>query len=90
MGKRKSKGERKGIFPIKIFCVCHTLLYEYDKEGPGHLKKCFADRITTDHTKGDLKCPACGKEFARQGTIQNRPIHKIISGRVYKQGSCGD
>lgn len=84
------KGSKR-IYPIEIFCGgCHTLLYRYDKEGPGHLKKCFVDRITKDNTAGDLKCPKCGQEFARHGQIGNRPIHKIMQGKVHKKGSCGD
>lgn len=87
----KQKKSKRGIFPIRIFCsACHTLLYEYDKEGPGHLLKCYVDRITHDHTKGDLQCHKCGQMFARLSAIDHRPIHKIIQGKVYKQGSCGD
>lgn len=86
VNKRKAE-----IFPIKIFCTkCKTLLYEYDKEGPGHLLKCFVDRIKADYTKGDCKCPNCGQEFARRALIGHRPIHKIINGKVYKTGWCGD
>lgn len=79
------------ILPIKIYCKqCNQILYEYDKEGPGGLVKCFVDRIRVDYTKGTRKCPNCGQEFARLSNIRNRPIHKIIRGRVYKRGSCGD
>lgn len=87
----KKKGKANGVYPIKIYCSkCKTLLYEYNKEGPGHLLKCFVDRIKTDHTNGNLKCPKCEQEFARHGKIGTRPIHKIIAGKVYKQGWCGD
>lgn len=83
-----SKKDKK-IFPIKIFCEkCDSLLYEYNKEGGGALIKCFVDRIRTDHTNGDMKCPKCGQEFARLKAIKNRPIHKIIQGKVYIRGHC--
>ncbi|MCX6715575.1 MAG: hypothetical protein NT077_00995 [Candidatus Taylorbacteria bacterium] len=79
----------KPIYPIKVHCrSCNTLLYEYDKEGPGSLVKCFVDRITADHTKGDFKCPKCETPFCRLSQIGNRPIHKIIGGKVYIKGHC--
>lgn len=83
-------GKSKPIFRIKIYCTCNQLLYDYDKEGPGGLIKCFVDRIVVDYTKGDCKCPKCGQEFARVSKIRARPIHKIIHGHVYKRGNCGD
>ncbi len=79
----------KPIYPIKIFCQrCQTLLYEYDKEGPGSLVKCYVDRITADHTEKDLNCPKCKTPFCRAGQIFNRPIHKIIGGKVFVKGFC--
>ena len=79
----------KQLYPIKIFCAkCKILLYEYTKEGPGSLVKCYVDRITTDHTNKDLKCPKCETQFCRAGMIFNRPIHKIIGGKVYTKGFC--
>lgn len=81
--------KNKRIFTLKIFCSkCNTLLYHYQKEGPGSLIKCFVDRITKDNTNGDLKCPKCSQEFARQSEIKGRPINKIIKGRVFTRGHC--
>lgn len=45
--------------------------------------KCFKDNIKEDFTKGDLKCPNCGTEFAREKMIRGRPANKIIQGKVY-------
>lgn len=79
------------IYPIRVFCKkCNQILYRYDKEGPGMLVKCFVDRITEDYTDGKLACPKCGQEFARRVLIKGRPANKIISGKAYKQGRCGD
>ena len=69
---------------IKVFCRnCHTLLYKYHKDKPGHLIKCYKDRIKQDYTKGDLKCPKCGEQFARKAIIHAKPANKIIQSKVY-------
>ena len=77
---------RKGskVYAIRIYCVkCKTLLYKYQKEGLGSLIKCYKDRIIEDLTKGDLKCPKCGEQFARETMMHGRPVNKIIQGKVY-------
>jgi DNA-directed RNA polymerase subunit M/transcription elongation factor TFIIS len=69
---------------IKIYCSgCSSLLYEYHKAGSGLLVKCYKDRIKEDYTRGDLRCPKCGSEFARERMIHGKPAHKIIQGKVY-------
>ena len=72
---------------IGIHCLkCRTLLYRYRKGGTGGLVKCFVERIASDRTAGDLRCPRCGVQFAREGEIAGRPIHKIIQGKVFTRG----
>ncbi len=72
---------------IEIFCLkCKTLLYKYKKGGTGGLVKCFKKRICEDNTKGDLKCPKCGVEFARKIEITGREAHKIVQGKVFTKG----
>ena len=69
---------------IKIYCAqCRTLLYKYQKEGSGHLVKCYKDKIMKDFTKGDLRCPQCEGTFARETMIHGKPAHKIIQGKVF-------
>ena len=69
---------------IKIYCSkCGTLLYKYRKTKPGHLIKCYKDRIIKDYTKGDLRCPQCGQKFAREAMIHGKPANKIIQGKVF-------
>ena len=69
---------------IKIYCSqCKTLLYKYYKAGDGHLVKCYQDRIKDDFTKGDLKCPNCGSQFAREKMMHGKPANKIVQGKVY-------
>jgi len=72
---------------IAIICArCRTLLYRYRKYGTGGLAKCYVDRIIEDHTEGDLRCPGCGGEFARERMMRGKPAHKIIRGKVYTKG----
>lgn len=72
---------------ISIHCAkCRTLLYKYKKGGTGGLVKCLVDRIVQDNTAGDLCCPKCGQQFAREQMIGGKPAHKIIQGKVYTKG----
>jgi len=69
---------------IKIYCSkCGTLLYRYEKTKPGHLIKCYKDKILRDYTKGDLRCPKCGQVFAREAFIHGKPANKIVQGKVF-------
>ena len=72
---------------ISIFCLrCRTKLYTYKKGGTGGLVKCIVERIVEDHTAGDLRCPKCGQEFARERMMSGKPAHKIIQGKVFTRG----
>jgi len=75
------------IYVIKIHCTqCNAFIYKYRKRSNGALVKCHPDRIIEDATRGDLKCPGCGQEFARLKTMKNRLVQKIIRGRVFVKG----
>ena len=77
----------KDIRTISICCsACRTVLYKYRKGGRGSLVKCRPERILKDHTKGDLRCPDCGSEFARFKVMGGHPAHKIIQGKVFTKG----
>ena len=81
---REDKAHRR---TIAIHCAkCRSLLYRYRKGGRGGLVKCFVERIVEDRTDGDLACPKCGQEFAREQMMSGRPAHKIIQGKVYTRG----
>ena len=74
-------------YTIDIHCAnCNTVLYHYYKAGPGHLVKCYRDRILKDYTDGSLTCPSCGQQFARETMIHGRPAHKIVQGKVIVRG----
>ncbi len=82
--------KKKPIFKIKLSCsTCRTYLFTYKKEGAGNLIKCFKDNISDDKTSGTGFCHSCGKQFARESKIGNRPILKIIQGRVSIKGRTG-
>ena len=61
-------------------------MYKYRKGGRGGLVKCILERITEDHTKGDMRCPKCDREFARFKMYGGQGAHKIIQGKVYTKG----
>jgi len=72
---------------IRIYCAnCGSLLWKYQKGGPGRLVKCFRDKIVKDCTLGDLRCPDCGQAFARETMVYGRPANKIIQGKVVVKG----
>lgn len=69
---------------IKVYCVqCRALLYKYWKSKPGHLIKCYKERIVKDLTDKDLRCPNCKQQFARETMIYHKPANKIIQGTVF-------
>jgi len=72
---------------IRVYCAnCGCLLYKYQKAEPGRLVRCFQDRIVEDRTRGDLRCPSRGQEFARETMAYGRPANKIIQGKVTGKG----
>ncbi|HZD59407.1 MAG TPA: hypothetical protein VE439_02995 [Anaerolineae bacterium] len=78
---------KTNVYVIKIYCTqCNTFLYKYKKRSNGALVKCHPDRIIDDYTKGDMRCPNCGQEFARRKIMKNKLVQKIIRGRVFVKG----
>ena len=76
---RKKLPERS----VDVLCAkCRTQLFKYKKGGSGSLVKCYVERIVEDFTNGDLHCPSCGGEFARESMIHGRPAYKMIGGKV--------
>jgi len=86
----KKKSMKSDTYTIAVHCnKCGVILYRYKKEGGGTLIKCYVDMIIEDYTNGDLKCPKCSQQFARNAIIHNRPAHKIIGGKVFVKGHHG-
>jgi uncharacterized Zn finger protein (UPF0148 family) len=77
-------GGRFKRYMIDVHCnTCRTMLFRYEKEGEGHLVKCYADNIIKNFTEDQTHCPVCTTEFARPATIHCRPAYKIIQGKVF-------
>jgi len=69
---------------INVYCrSCSIQLFRYEKEGEGHLVKCYRDNIARDYTNDSKHCPGCGTEFARDWFVHGRPAYKIIQGKVF-------
>lgn len=83
-----AKKQTVKIYRIEIFCKkCRTLLFVYNKEGPGNLVKCYVSSIVEDHTN-ELNCPSCGEEVARKARYHNRDAYKVVQGKIYTTGHC--
>lgn len=86
----KKKSLKNDTYTIAVHCNnCRSILYRYKKEGGGTLIKCYKDMIIEDYTKGDLLCPKCSQQFARDAIVHNRPANKIIGGKVFVKGHHG-
>ena len=73
---RKGAPDRR---TISIHCRgCRCLLYRYRKGGTGGLVKCFVERIVEDRTAGDLRCPTCGQQFAREWALAGKPVQSVV------------
>jgi hypothetical protein len=71
-------------YQIDVFCNgCRTQLFQYLKDGEGHLVKCYADGIIKDFTQDRLHCPECHEQFARPWAIHGKPAYKIVQGKVF-------
>jgi hypothetical protein len=69
---------------IGVYCSnCSTKLYRYRKGGKGSLVKCFLHKIEKDYTIERSVCPNCKEIFARSTFIRNKPVNKIIGGKVF-------
>ena len=81
MAKPNKKGPTR---TVEIYCnKCQKILFKYRKGGKGSLVKCFKERIVTDFTVNDCKCPQCQQVFARDTLIRGAPAFKMIGGKVY-------
>jgi len=78
----------KGFYSIiQVYCSkCSSLIYKYKKIGKGSLVKCYVSRIISDEAKGQLVCPKCSNEFARQILIRGKPANKLIKGKFFVKG----
>lgn len=85
----KARGGKSKLFGIS--CEhCKTYLFNYQKDGPGLLKRMYIDRISKaenfDLSK-NLICPSCNRLIATQMTYEkeDRPALRLFVGAVTKK-----
>jgi ribosomal protein S27AE len=82
---RKNRGGRAKI--LKLSCEkCGEFLFEYQKDGPGILKRLYLDRIRKELKQKNLTCPNC-KQLLGIATIykkENRPAYRLFAGALVK------
>ena len=71
--------ELKGAADLKVAGVVFGAL-----TSAGEVDFEFVDELK--RTAGDLHCPNCGREFARERMMSGKPAHKIIQGKVFTRG----
>jgi hypothetical protein len=84
---RKARGGRSRL--LNIICVnCQTPLFNYQKDGPGILKRLYIDRIEElRNQEPQLICPKCKEHL---GTLiiyekENRPAYRLFAGAITKK-----
>ncbi len=84
---RKARGGHSRILDISC-AKCGTHLFNYQKDGPGILKRTYLDRILGSKVgKSNLLCPKC-KELLGVPIIykkENRPAIRLFEGAVSKK-----
>ena len=83
---RKSRGGYSRI--LKISCSsCNKKLFNYQKDGPGIIKRMYIDRIYVDVKSQNLKCKNCGNLIGSLAIYkkENRPAYVIKLGAIKKK-----
>ena len=72
---------------VHIHCVgCDEILFSYQKDGPGSLKRCYLDRISEAHVKiaesSKIECIKCNKDIGYPMLYkkENSPAFKMLWG----------
>lgn len=84
---RKSRGGYSRL--LELSCTnCKNLLFSYQKDGPGILKRLYLDRIFNFNNKNKkLICPKCKNTL---GVLyiyekENRPAYKLLERSISKK-----
>lgn len=83
---RKSRGGYSRL--LEISCSsCSTKLFNYQKDGPGTIKRTYIDRIFGDIIGQNLKCKNCNKLIGSLIVYEkeNRPAYTIHLGAIKKR-----
>ena len=90
----KARGSKYKLYNIHC-SECGVLLFKYQKDGPGALKRCYLDRskFNIPERRGVsfssyTTCPQCKQEFGRPMTYkpENRLAIRLFVGAVRKKG----
>lgn len=89
---RKSRGGYSRFLVISC-SHCDEALLLYQKDGPGHLKRLYVDRIHAPKIDGtkNLVCKKCKRLIAIPGIYEkeNRPVFFLLSYAFTKKVSTG-
>lgn len=84
---KKARGGASKLYEIKCH-HCGELLFLYQKDGPGLLKRMYLDRIyeSSLDVKKNLTCPKCKTLIAVPMIYkkENRPALRLFAGAVIK------
>ncbi|MBI4158621.1 MAG: hypothetical protein HY505_03350 [Candidatus Yanofskybacteria bacterium] len=95
MGKTKFKNDKYrkscGGYSrlLSLSCAkCGAHLFDYQKDGPGILKRLYLDRVNDlKYTNKELVCPKCKEVLGLKGVYkkENRPAIHLFVGSVSKK-----
>ena len=83
---RKSRGGYSRLLEIRC-SSCDMQLFNYQKDGPGIIKRMYLDRIYGDVKGSSLKCKNCGRLIGSLTIYEkeNRPVYAIQLGTIKKK-----
>ena len=84
---RKVRGGYSRLLELRC-SNCGTILFNYQKDGPGILKRLYIDRIQNlEETDKKLICKKCSKVLGNLGVYkrENRPAYILIPGSIAKK-----
>ena len=73
---------------LEISCSsCNEKLFNYQKDGPGIIKRLYVDRINKDISGSNLKCSNCNQLIGSLMIYEqeNRPAYAIKLGTIKKK-----
>ena len=83
---RKARGGYSRL--LEISCSsCNEKLFNYQKDGPGIIKRFYVDRIDKDIIDSSLKCPNCNQLIGSLMIYEKekRPAYAIKLGTIKKK-----
>lgn len=83
---RESRGGYSRLLEIRC-SFCDEKLFNYQKDGPGIIKRLYVDRIYGNVEGSSLKCKNCNKLIGSLTIYQkeNRPAYIIHLGAIKKK-----